>query len=129
MRLYEHLQAYDFDELMPIIAEMFPGTGKYQQPLRLAYDILTGMTPTPSKKEIKYKMISVSGGNEYYVGAEDRDFDTTWEACLGKNLVREKGVSLSDDEMVANALVNVCLIARHPHLFDDAYAELTRAER
>ncbi len=29
MKLKDLLQAYDFDELMPIIADMFPGTGKY----------------------------------------------------------------------------------------------------
>lgn len=129
MRLYEYLQAYDFDELMPVIAEMFPGTGKFQQPLKLAYTILTDMTPVSSKKEIKYKILSSPNGNEHYVGAEDRDFDTNWAVCLGKNLSREKGVDLSDEEMVANALVNVCLIAKHPREFDSAFEELTRPDR
>jgi hypothetical protein len=129
MRLYEYLQAYEFDELMPVIADMFPGTGKYHEPLEQAYDILTDMTPVPSKKEIKYKILSSPNGDEHYVGAEDRDFDTTWEVCLGKNLTKDKGVDLSDIEMVANALVNICLIARHPRSFDRAFAELTKPER
>ena len=129
MRLYEHLQAYEFDEIMPVIADMFPGTGKYHDALRKAYDILLYMNPAPTEKDIKYKILSSADGNEHYFGAEDRDFDTTWEACLGKNLTKEKGVDLSDIEMIANALVNICLIARHPHTFDKAYAELTKAER
>ncbi len=129
MRLYEYLQAYEFDELMPVIANMFLGTKKYQEPLRQAYDILINMSPVPSKKEIKYKILSSANADEHYMGAEDRDFDTSWEICLGKNITKEKGVDLSDIEMVANALVNVCLIARHPRSFDRAYAELTRAER
>jgi hypothetical protein len=129
MRLYEHLQAYEFDEIMPVIVDMFPGTGKYHNALKEAYDILLDMKPVPTKKDIKYKILSSADGNEHYVGAEDRDFDTTWEVCLGKNLTKEKGVDLSDIEMIANALVNICLIARHPHAFDKAYAALTKAER
>lgn len=129
MRLYEHLQAYQFDELMPVIVDMFPGTGKYRDALKKAYDILLDMRPAPTKKDIKYKIFSSAGGNEHYVGAEDSDFDTTWEVCLGKNLTKEKGVNLSDVEMIANALVNICFTARHPHAFDKAYAELTKPER
>ncbi|MGI6242858.1 MAG: hypothetical protein ACOYJK_04910 [Prevotella sp.] len=129
MRLYELLQAYEFNEIMPVITEMFPGTGKYQKPLQKAYDILLDMKPVSTKKEIKYRILSSPDGKEHYMGAEDRDFDTTWEVCLGKNLTKEKGVDLSDIEMIANALVNICFIARHPHAFDQAYAELTRPER
>lgn len=129
MTLHELLQAYEFEELMPVIVEMFPGTGKYEKPLRQAYDLLQSMRPVPSKKSIRYKILPAPNGDEQYMGAEDRDFDTTWEVCLGKNLSREKGVDLTDIEMVANSLVNVCFIARHPAAFDKAYAELTRPER
>lgn len=129
MRLYELLQAYEFDEIMPVIVDMFPGTGRFQEPLRQAYDMLLGMKPVPSKKDIRYKILSAPNGKEHYMGAEDRDFDTTWEVCLGKNLSREKGVDLTDIEMIANSLVNICFIARHPRAFDKAYAELTKPER
>ena len=50
MRLYELLQAYDFDEIMPVIVDMFPGTGMYRGQLREAWDTLRGMRPVPSKK-------------------------------------------------------------------------------
>ncbi len=129
MRLYELIQAYEFDEVMPVIVDMFPGTSKYEKPLKQAYDILLEMKPVASKKDIRYKILTAPNSDEQYMGAEDRDFDTTWEVCLGKNISREKGVDLTDIELVANTLVNICFIARHPKSFDNAYAELTKTQR
>ncbi len=126
MTLYELLQAYEFEEIMPVIVDMFPGTSKYEKPLREAYNLLLQMRPAPSKKSIRYKILKSENGNEQYMGAEDRDFDTTWEACLGKQLQREKGVDLTDAELLANCLVNICFIARHPRAFEDAYQQLRR---
>ena len=37
--LYDLLQAYEFDEIMPIITNMFPGTDKYEKPLREAWNL------------------------------------------------------------------------------------------
>lgn len=129
MKLYELIQAYSFNEIMPVVVDMFPGTGKYSQPLHQAYDILREMKPAPSKKSITYKIIKMPSSNESYMGAEDSDFRTTWEACLGKDVTRSKGVDLSDEELLANCLVNICFLARHPKAFDGAYAELTKPER
>ena len=126
MRLYELIQAYDFDEIMPVIVDMFPGTGKYEPVLKQAYEILAQMKPAFSKKEIRYKILTAPNSSEQYMGAEDRDFDATWEVCLGKNVSRERGVDLMDIELVANCLVNVCSIGRHPKAFDQGYAELTK---
>lgn len=129
MRLYELLQAYDFDEIMPVIVDMFPGTGKYRGQLREAWDTLLGMRPVPSKKEIKYKFIKGANDDEQYVGADDRDFDTTWEVIIGKNVSREKGVDLNDAEMLANCLVNICLIGEHPRSFENSYRILSTPDR
>ncbi len=129
MRLYELLQAYEFDEIMPVIIDMFPGTGKYKDQLQQAYDTLLAMRPQPSKRGIRYKIMQMSGTGESYLGAEDRDFDTNWEVCIGKDVSREKGVDLTDAELVANCLVNICFIGHHPHSFDKAYAILTKPER
>lgn len=129
MRLYELLQAYDFDEIMPIIVDMFPGTGKYRGQLREAWDTLLGMRPVPSKKEIKYKFIKGDNDDEQYVGADDRDFDTTWEVIIGKNVSREKGVDLNDAEMLANCLVNICLIGKHSRSFENSYRILSTPDR
>ena len=54
MKLHQLLQAYEFDELMPVINEMFPGTAKYRVPLKVAYDIMVGMRPVSSSKSIRY---------------------------------------------------------------------------
>ncbi len=69
-----------------------------------------------------------SRAEESYMGAEDKDFDATWEVIIGKNLSREKGVDLSDAELLANCLVNICFIGHHPKAFDKAYNELIKAE-
>ncbi len=126
MTLYELIQAYDFKEIMPVIVDMFPGTAKYEEPLREAYDLLLGMRPVPSKKSIRYKILKFDDSDAQYMGAEDRDFDTTWDVCLGKQVQREKGVDLTDAELIANCLVNICFIARHPKSFEAAYQKLRR---
>ena len=126
--LYDLLQAYEFDEIMPIITNMFPGTDKYEKPLREAWNLLLSMNPVLSKKNIRYKLMKGSRAEESYMGAEDKDFDATWEVIIGKNLSREKGVDLSDTELLANCLVNICFIGHHPKAFDKAYNELIKAE-
>lgn len=114
---------------MPVIVDMFPGTGKYRGQLREAWDTLLGMRPVPSKKEIKYKFIKGANDDEQYVGADDRDFDTTWEVIIGKNVSREKGIDLNDAEMLANCLVNICLIGKHPRSFENSYRILSTPDR
>ena len=95
MKLHQLLQAYEFDELMPVINEMFPGTAKYREPLKKAYDIMVGMKPVNSSKSIRYKLIK-GKGEEQYMGAEDANFKGNWEVILGKDVSREKGVDLND---------------------------------
>lgn len=129
MMLYDLFQAYEFDEIMPIIVDMFPGTGQYEKPLREAWNLLLEMNPVLSKKSIRYKLMQGSRADESYMGAEDKDFDSPWEVILGKTLSRDKGVDLSDAELLANCLVNICFIGHHPKTFDKAYAELTQPER
>ena len=75
--LYDLLQAYEFDEIMPIITNMFPGTDKYEKPLREAWNLLLSMNPVLSKKNIRYKLMKGSRAEESYMGAEDKDFDAT----------------------------------------------------
>ena len=38
MKLFHLLQAYEFDEIMPVINDMFPGTNKFRPQLKMAYD-------------------------------------------------------------------------------------------
>ena len=77
MKLYDLLGAYDFDEIMPVIVDMFPGTGKFRHQLKNAYRLLMGMRPVPSKKSIRFRVIHIPDSNESYMGAVDADFATT----------------------------------------------------
>lgn len=124
MKLQQLLQTYDFDDLMPVVADMFPGTGKYRTPLEEGYNILMSLQPVSSKRSIRYRIIQAPNGETSFIGAEDIAFDTTWEVCLGKEVVKEKGIELTDIELAANCLVNVCFIGRHPKSFDRAYQAL-----
>ena len=125
MRLYDLLQAYEFDEIMPVVVDMFPGTGKFREQLKEAWNMLLDMKPVASKKVIKYKLMQGDRADEQYIGAEDRDFDAPWEVIIGKNLSRDRGVDLNDAEMLANCLVNICLIGKHPHSFEKSYRILS----
>ncbi len=126
MKLYQLLQAYDFDELMPVINDMFPGTSKFRPELKHAYDLLLSMQPVASKKAIRYKILPGDTANHSYVGAEDTCFNATWEVCLGKDVSRERGVDLSDIELVANSLVNLCLQAKYPKVFEKDHQTLLK---
>lgn len=118
------LQAYPFDELMPVINEMFPGTKKYKEELRLGYDLMMAMKPVPSKKSIRYEVMPVPGSDMSYIGALDSCFTTTWEVCLGKEVSRGKGVTLDDAEIISNCFVNMCLQGRYPKEFEAAHRKL-----
>jgi hypothetical protein len=125
MKLHQLIQAYEFDELMPVINDMFPGTSKYREPLKEAYDIMCSMKPVSSAKSIRYKLIK-GKGEEQYMGAEDSNFNGPWEVTLGKDISREKGVDLNDIEILANCLVNMCFIGKYPQKFEQAHQELLR---
>ena len=124
MKLKDLLQPYVLDELMPSIADMFPGTGKYRHPLKVAYNLLMDTSMAPSKKKIRYKVMHNEKSSYSTIGAEDRDFEGTWSFCLGKDVIREPGVDLSDIELAANCLINLCFISQYPKVFEEAHAML-----
>lgn len=129
MLLYNLLQKYEFDDLMPVIADMFPGTGKFRKQLNHAYDLMMRMRPVATKKNIRYKIIESPNGKEQYLGAEDRDFAAPWETCLGKDVQRSREVTLSEIEMAANAFVNVALVGKGPASFDADHQILLTPDR
>ena len=78
MKLYQLIQAYSFDELMPVINDMFPGTSKFRPQLENAYNMMLNMKPVPSKKSIKYEMLKATDGSgNQYMGAKDNNFQST----------------------------------------------------
>jgi|SRR3712207_4535919 len=126
MKLSYLLQAYNIDELISVINDMFPGTGKFRDEFSLAYDILSNMTPVATKKAIVYKVMEGSKAEESYIGAEDSCFNATWEVCLGKDVVRQRGADLNDAELAANCLVNLCLQGKYPARFEQAHEKLMK---
>ena len=125
MKLQQLIKAYEFDEIMPVINDMFPGTAQYRDPLNEAYNIMASTRPVASSKSIKYKL-NKGKGEEQYMGAEDSCFSGPWEVTIGKDVSRDKGVDLNDVEILANCLVNMCFIGKYPQAFEKAHQALLR---
>ncbi len=126
MILQQFFQAYSFGEIMPVVNDMFPGTKKFSKQLEQGYRMMLNMRPVFSKKVIRYSLRQDPESKDTYIGADDHEFNAPWEVCLGKQVVRERGVDLSDVELAANCLVNLCLQGRYPKDFEEAHQELMK---
>lgn len=126
MKLIEYLQAYDFDEIYPQIGLMYPKARHQREQFQHAYDILLGLKPVTSKKQIRYQLMIDPDTNEAFFGADDNCFKATWEVLLGKEVRKEPKVDLTPEEMVANMLLNVVLFGRHPRSFDADFNVITK---
>lgn len=127
MKLKELLLSYEFDEVYPSVITMYPNAKRHKKEFKNAYDILTEMRPTPSKGSIRYKIIEDQEHNASYFGAEDKDFKTSWDILLGMDIKKEGKVDLSQEEMLANCLLNAIFIGTHPREFDSDYNVLVRS--
>lgn len=126
MKLYQLLQAFDFEEIFPTVNEMFPNAGLHRDVFEKAFQLLCSIHPIASKKAIRFELRDDPDSNDMIVGADDSCFDTTWDVCLGKEIKKGKGADLNDVEIAANCLLNVLFIGRHPQIFDKEYRKLTR---
>ena len=126
MKLIELFQACEFDEVMSVITEMFPGTRRFRAPLKQAYLILLETEPVPSDKSIHYRVMTDDANDDASMGAADADFEGTWAECLGRNVLKDDEVDLSDLEIAANCLVNLCFISEYPRKFENAYRQLLK---
>lgn len=127
MKLKELLQAYEFDEIFPFVAVMYPNAKRHKRDFRLAYDLLLDMRPSLTKKNIRYTFIEDPASKSRYIGANDQSFRAGWDVLLGKNIVRDKNIDLTDEEMAANCLLNAIFIGKHPDEFEESYYRLVRA--
>ena len=121
MKLLQYLQAYDFEEIYPNIGLMYPKARHLKEQFRHAYDILLSLKPVTSKKQIRYQLMEDPDTNEMFFGADDSNFKEPWDVLIGKDVKKEPKVDLTPEEMLANMLLNVVLIGRHPHSFDNDY--------
>lgn len=124
MKLYQLLQAFDFEELFPTVNEMFPNAHLHRDVFEKAFDMLCSIQPVMSKKTIRYELKEDPNSNDMVVGADDNCFNTTWDACLGKEIKKGKGADLNDVELAANCLLNILFISRHPLNFEKDYKKL-----
>ena len=129
MKLQQYFQAYEFDEIYPQIGLMYPNARHERELFRHAYEILLGITPVPSKKQIRYQLMEDPNTKEVFFGADDSCFNGPWDVLLGKEVKKEPKVDLTPEEMLANMLLNVVLIGRHPHSFDADYNAIAGAAR
>lgn len=126
MKLKELFQAYEFDEIYPQIGLMFPKGRHLREEFRNAYNLLLDIKPVMSKKQIRYELMEDPDSNEMFFGADDHDFNGPWDVLLGKELKKGPKVDLTSEELVANCLLNVALIGRHPRAFDKDFEKITR---
>ena len=124
MKVYQLLQSFTFDELIPEISKMFPNSRLHTDVFESAFNMLCAMKPVMSKKAVRYQLMDDPDSNDVYAGADDSCFNTTWEGCLGKDIKKEKGVDLNETELAANILLNILLIGKHPKTFDSIFAKL-----
>lgn len=127
MKLKELLLSYDFDEIYPSIITMYPNAKRHKKEFKKAYDLMTETQPAFSREAITYKIIEDTVNNAHYYGAEDKDFKTTWDLLLGKDIKKMGKVDLTQEEMLANSLLNAIFISTHPREFDAEYNVLIRA--
>lgn len=126
MKLKELFQAYEFDEIYPQIGLMFPKGRHLREEFRNAYNLLLDIKPVMSKKQIRYELMEDPDSNEMFFGADDHDFNGPWDVLLGKELKKGPKVDLTSEELVANCLLNVVLIGRHPRAFDKDFEKITK---
>lgn len=126
MTIKDLIQVYDFNEVMSVVKDMFPGTEKYRNPLQKAYEILERLQPVSSKKKIVYQLIVDPESGESFMGAPDDSFRSSWDVLLGKTIIREKDIDLTDIEVLANSLVNLCFLGKYPKEFEEAHQQLVK---
>lgn len=127
MKLYQLLQSFDFEELFPTVSTMFPNANLHRDVFQKAFDMLCSIQPVMSKKTIRYELMEdPNSSNSMIVGANDSCFNTTWDACLGKEVRKGKGADLNDEELAANCLLNVLFIGKHPQCFEKDFKKLLK---
>jgi hypothetical protein len=92
MKLYQLIQAFEFDEVFPEVNNMFPNANLHRDVYEKAFSMLQELKPTLSKKTIRYELMDDPNTNGMYVGADDNSFYTTWDVIIGKEIKKGKGV-------------------------------------
>ncbi|MBR5038121.1 MAG: hypothetical protein IKX65_05315 [Prevotella sp.] len=127
MKVKELLQTFEFDDLFPTIAIMYPNAKRHKREFKEAFDILTTMKSTASNKTVRYMLIEDPATKDNFFGAQDSNFNTSWDVLVGKEVKRDKFVDLTDEEMAANIIINAIFISKCPKEFEENQRALKRA--
>lgn len=126
MKLKQLLETFDFEDFFPEVCVMYPNAKRHKREFMRAFNMLYAMKPQPSKKAIRYQRLTDPDSGDMYFGAQDSCFTTTWEVLLGKEVTKDKDVDLDDTSLVANCLLNVIFLGKHPQEYEDSYMKLVR---
>lgn len=121
MKIKELFETYEFGEIYPNIGLMYPNARHLRKQFEHAYKLCLEIKPVTSKKQIRYELMQDPDTNEMFFGSDDSAFNGPWDVLLGKELKREPNVELTEDEILANCLLNIVLIGKHPRLFEEDY--------
>lgn len=117
MKLQELLQTYEFGEIFPELALMYPQARQKKAYFKNAYDLLINMNVVESKKKILYQLMQDPNTHEMFVGADDNCFNAPWNVILGKEVRNDQSAGLTELEVTANCLLNTILIGHCPKTF------------
>ena len=127
MKLKDLLETFEFEDLFPTVANMYPNAKRHKREFQEAFDILQNIRVTPSNKNVRYMVIEDSESHDTYFGAQDSTFKTSWDVLAGKEVKRDKYVDLSDEEIAANILINAIFLGNCPRSFEESQKALRRA--
>lgn len=124
MIVKEILETYSFDTIFAELSEMMPDLGRKRAELQQAYDFLLSQAPVASKKKVTYQLIDAQDSDDCFVGAEDRCFEAQWNVILGKEVVVDDDVEISNLEIAVNSFFCIMLIGFTPKRFAELRDEL-----
>ena len=129
MKLKYLLETFDYDNILHTVAVMCLTAKRHRHDFLSAFELLKDINPSATTQVVRYTIIHDDVMNQDYFGANDQDFKAPWNVILGKEVKRDKGVDLSDEEIAANCLINIIFLGKHPKEFNDTYMSLTRGRR
>ena len=127
MKLKRLLETFDFDDFFPEVCVMYPNAKRHKREFMRAFNMLYALEPQPSKKAIRYQLMTDPVSGDSFYGAPDSSFSASWEVLLGKEVTKDKNVNLDDTALVANCLINIIFLGKHPQEYEDSYQKLIRA--
>jgi len=125
MILKDILSQFSFDIIFADLSEMMPVLNRKKTEIREAFDFLMAQQPVPSKKKITYQLIDAQDSDDCFVGAEDRCFEAQWNVILGKEVVVDDDIAISNKDIAVNCFFCILLIGFNPRRFAELREQLT----